>query len=265
MFASVRARPYKTLLVAVLALASVETVARADVNACLSSYESGQRVRKQGKLLEARRTLQGCMREGCPASVRKDCSTWFEEISQEIPSISVKAQGRDGCDRSNVTYSIDQTTRDQRADGLLVELDPGPHVLRARIDDRDVEQPIVVATRERGRIVTLAYDPSATRCGAVASSGPPAASPVTPAGEKDVARPLSPLAIALAGTGVVALGAGAFFTVRGFDQKSGLDECRGACAQGDVDAMNRSFLIGDVCLGVGVAALVVAAIVHFTR
>lgn len=247
------------------------TPAFGDVKVCLERYENGQRLRKQSKLLEARRTLQQCAQEACPAALRKDCLAWADELASEVPSIAVKAQGTDGCDRPHATFTVDGSTTRQEANGLLVELDPGPHVVRADIDGKPVEQSIVVAARERGRIVTLTADPAVTSCrsGAPgASSPPPATGPkdaAAPSDAKEGSRPLSPLSIGVGATGVVALGVGTFFLIQGFGQKSDLDACRGACLQDDVDAMNRSFLIGDIAIGASAVALVVAAVLHFTR
>lgn len=243
------------------------TPAFADVKACLERYENGQRLRKQSKLLDARRTLQQCVQDGCPVALRKDCLAWVDELATEVPSIAVKAQGTDGCDRPHATFTVDASTTRLEANGLVVEVDPGPHVVRAEIDGKTVEQSIVVAARERGRIVTLFADSSVTSCRSVPPPAKADATSPTPPDRdrKEGSRPLSPVSIGVAATGLVALGVGTVFIIRGFGQKSDLDACRGACLQEDVDAMNRAFLIGDVAVGVGVVALAVAAVLHFTR
>jgi hypothetical protein len=257
-----------SLSVATFALLATVTTVRpafADVDACLAQYEQGQRLRRQGKLLEGRSALAECARDECPATLRADCRRWLDELSSEVPSISVRVQGADGCDRPDATFTVDADPTRRRADALLVEVDPGPRVVRADVDGRTIQQSIVVSPRERGRIVTLFADPTATTCRSSLVRTAPAAPAERVSDASRESRPLSPLAIVLAGSGVVALGIGGGFAIDGWNRKSALDDCRGACQQEDVDGMNRSFLIGDVALGVGAAAIVVAAIVHLTR
>jgi hypothetical protein len=74
----------------------------------------------------------------------------------------------------------------------------------------------------------------------------------------------SPFVWILGGIGLASLGVGGGFGIAGLSQKSTLDECRPRCASSEVDTMQRSFLVGDVLMGVGIVSLGAAAILYFT-
>ena len=53
--------------------------------------------------------------------------------------------------------------------------------------------------------------------------------------------------------------------VRAGHEPRTLDRCKGACADNDVDTMQRTFLVSDVAMGVGIACLAAATILYLTR
>jgi hypothetical protein len=62
------------------------------------------------------------------------------------------------------------------------------------------------------------------------------------------------------------LGGFAVFGGLGRAKQSDLERsCEGHCTDHDLSLMKTEYLIGDVSLGVGIAALVGAAVVYFTR
>jgi hypothetical protein len=77
---------------------------------------------------------------------------------------------------------------------------------------------------------------------------------------------VSPLAIALAGVGVLGAAGFAYF---GITAKSDLDNlrqtCAPNCAKSDLDAVKQKAAIADISLGVGVVALGAAAWVFFAN
>jgi hypothetical protein len=70
----------------------------------------------------------------------------------------------------------------------------------------------------------------------------------------------------LLGVGVAGLAGFGVFAALGKSKQSDLEgSCSGHCSDADVSPMKTSYLIGDISAGVGVAALVGAAIVYMTR
>ncbi len=260
-----KAAPLKAALLKAALLSAVllsSTVAQADRSECSPAYEQAQRLRKAGKLLDSRASLLTCSQDECPAFVRKDCGEWLKEVEREIPSVSVRVVGRDGCDRPDVAVFLDEREATGAADGRAIAADPGTHGLRAELDGEKITQTIVLARSERGRIVTLSLGSTAT-CGVALPPPPPRTGGDT--SERETGRPVPALAFILGGVGVVGLGVGTAFSVSGWSQRSTLDDCKGSCSRGDVSDARRSFVVGDVSLGIGLAALAAAAVIYLTR
>jgi hypothetical protein len=71
-------------------------------------------------------------------------------------------------------------------------------------------------------------------------------------------------AYVLGGVGVVALGSFAAFALSGKSAESAMDGCKPACTQAQADKMRLRYLLADVSLGVGVAALGVGGYLYFS-
>lgn len=251
-----------SILVLAAAVLATAAPARADQAECSSAYEQAQRSRKAGKLVDARAQLVTCSQSECPAFIRKDCAGWLTEVEHELPSVAVRVLDKDGCDRADAPVWIDGREAKGAASGASVDVDPGTHALRAQLGGDTLEQTIVLARSERGRIVTLAAG-AATTCNLHKSAPPPTAPPIGP--EQPPSKPIPTLSLVLGGVGVVGLGVGTAFGISGWSQRGSLDDCRGTCNSSDVDAARRTFLVGDIGFGVGLVALAAATVIYFTR
>ncbi len=253
-----------SLLFLTAALFAAETPARAGPSDCASAYEQAQRSRKASKLVESRTRLLACSQETCPAFIRRDCAGWLTEVERELPSVAVRVLDRQGCDRPDVMVWVDGRAIPGAAGGTSVDLDPGTHGLRAELEGAMVEQTIVLVRGERDRIVTLAAG-TVTSCTPTKPLNAPAPPVVPRAPERDAAQPVPALAFVFGGIGVVGVGLGTAFAISGWTQRGSLDDCRGTCRQDDVGAARRAFVVADIGIGVGLVALVTAAVVYFTR
>lgn len=249
----------RAALALALAVAVFPRTAAADREACARSYEAAQGSRLEGKLLDARRELLVCAQDSCPAVLRKDCVTWLGEVERETPTIAVRVVGPDGCDRPDAEVTVDGRTVAHAAEGVAFPLDPGPHKVRATIGTTSTEQAAVVAASERRRTVTIAFG-GATTC---ARGGAGAALPAPERGAER--KPLPRSIFVLGGIGVVAAGIATAFAVSGWSQKGDLDACKGACAQGEVDTMRRTFVVADLGALVAVGTVLAAGVVYLTR
>jgi hypothetical protein len=133
--------------------------ASADVQACLSASERGQRARATGQLREAREQLAMCAVTSCPALVRRDCARWIAEIQESVPSIVLGAKDRSGRDVPDVSVIIDDQFSSKRLDGKAVLVDPGKHTFRFEAAGLPpVTETVLVKEGERARPVIATFD-----------------------------------------------------------------------------------------------------------
>lgn len=240
--------------------------ALADSETCAKAYETAQSKRHDAKLMEARRDLVTCAQDACPSSVRKDCVAWLSEVEAEVPTIAVKVRV-DGCDRPEALVSLDGAPVSNAAEGRPIEVDPGPHAIKATLGDMSQDQRIVVAAKEKHRVVTIAWG-TKQLCAADGTSPPPGPSSMSGGQPRDASgetRKVPVLTYVLGGVGVVALGVSAGFGISAWNQKSDLDDCKGACRRRDVNDMERTYLVADVVGIVGVVSLAAATVLFLTR
>lgn len=259
------ARPHRASAILLLTSLLGTRSALADAEACARSYEDAQSLRRDGKLLDARAALVACARDACPSVLRKDCASWLTELGEETPTIAVRVHGPDGCDRAEAAVSVDGTDVPGAADGRALALDPGRHALRAAVDGSTIDRVIVLARGERNRMVTLDLAPQGVVCGASPSTARSRPSPLTDLPRSPAPRAAPPLTYLLGGLGLAGISVGGAFAVVAWNQKSTLDDCKGHCAQGDVDTMQRSFVVADIATVVGVVSLGIAAALYFKR
>jgi hypothetical protein len=225
--------------------------AEAAPNVCTQSYEQGQRQRKKGALLDAKRELSRCASESCPTALATDCLKWLGEVESALPSIVVAVVDPDGRDIVDARATIDDAASSDLALGRAFDLDPGTHRVRASAPSQpSVEQTIIVREGEKRRPVRIVL-------------GSPAAKPVEGASPEPKGH--SAFTYALLGVGGLSLGAAAGFGIYGLSQKSILDACRPECDGDRVDTTNRAFLVSDVFLAVGIIAIGIGAYLFFTE
>jgi hypothetical protein len=234
-------------LAALLALplaAHAQTAGEDLKEACASSYEQAQTLRRAAKLTLARAQLLVCERT-CPGSLSRDCRRWGVEISSEIPSIIVHAIDRSGRPVSNVELSVDGELVELPPDGAALPLDPGRHRLVLRSGDQRRTASITLEPRAQQRL-TVEFD-----------SGPAELLPVH--GDPEIERERSvatpPAVWALAAVGVVGLGTGAVLGIKGHVDRSNLkSRCAPDCDPDEVEAIRRDWTIAGVAAGVGALA-----------
>src|SRR6266516_728155 len=58
---------------------------------CAEQHVSGQTLRQEGKLVEARSAFLTCS-HGCPPLIQSECITWYEELRKLVPSVIIRAK-----------------------------------------------------------------------------------------------------------------------------------------------------------------------------
>jgi len=215
--------------------------AHADVvDRCADASESGQRLRDERRLIEAREQFIACSQSACPDLIRADCLYWLDETKRRIPSLVPRAKDGDGRDLTDVTLSLDGRELVAPFDGRAIEVDPGTHKLVFEVQGASpVVVDVVAHDGEQRRFVDAVIG---------ARAGEPTSKAV-PAG-----------VWVLGSVGVVGL---ASFAVFGTRAKSEVDDMRSSCApycsEQRVDDARRDAWIANGSLGVAVVAIGVGA------
>jgi hypothetical protein len=220
---------------------------------CISSHVGAQRMQRERKLRDARDALRVCSRDACPRVVVQECTALLREVENALPSVVIDARTASGQDVVDVRVSMDGGVLLERLDGKAVDIDPGEHRFRfERADSKPTEQSVLIREGERGRRISVRFEDG------------PAGGRVEP---ERASRPIPPLAIGLGGLGLAGVSLFAVMGIMGISQKRDLDNraCKPTCPSDDVDAARRSFLVADIGLGVGVAALAAATVLFVTR
>src|SRR6185369_14144514 len=130
---------------------------------CIQSSDAAQTARDEGNLLRARELFAQCADPKCPAMIRRDCTTWVEQVQQQMPSVVLGARDAEGHDVLDATVTIDGVAADRKALGGPIELNPGAHVVRWESSSGDrVEMRIALRAQEKNRsvVATFARPPS---------------------------------------------------------------------------------------------------------
>jgi hypothetical protein len=239
------------------ALAADETLA------CLSASEAGQRLRDDGKLLEAREQFATCSRDVCPRPVRKDCLQWTEELKASLSSVVLGARDRAGHEVVDVRASVDGRLVASALDGKAIFVDPGPHKVRfewARGGSLEID--LVAREGERNRIVTVDL-PGQEKDRAT----PPAPVTASPRPERSSSRRTA--AFLVGGAGLVALGVGAYFGARAISRRAESDkECPNENCSAKGVSLNDQAIgaawVSDIALGLGVVGAAIGVYLFLT-
>jgi hypothetical protein len=225
----------------------------------MQAADDGQRLRDEGKLIEARDTFARCLRAECPSVIAKECAAWLDDVAARAPTAIIVMQSASGNDVAAARVLVDGVVRDEAQAGRAITLNPGPHLVRAESPRESAEVSVVLHEREQGRRVVL------TLAGPTTSPAVKPAEPELPPRPPETARPVPFLTYPLGAVSLVAAGVGAFFAVSASTQYSDLERHCPACSESDVADLRRTTLIADVALGTAIVAAAGALFVYLTR
>jgi hypothetical protein len=237
---------------------------------CIGANERSLDLRKQGKLLDARRELATCAASTCPEAIQQACRDRIASVNASIPSIVFRVKDAAGQDLMDVQMWIDG--QPAGAVGVVArQVDPGRHVFRFRAADRsETESAFVLREGESDRVESIVLGPGTTSGSPVQSETARSAAGSTPsAGPDGVARGSSASSLRTAGwivgaVGVAALGASGALALVAKSKYDGAEGCSGAVctaptgfetrntAREEGDAATVVALAGAAALTVGV-------------
>jgi hypothetical protein len=225
--------------------------------ACVAAHEQAQSLRTQKKPHAAREKFVACARSECPVVLRKECAEQLEQIESTAPTVVLEAIDDTGASDSNVKVTSDGQPLADRLTGSAIAVEPGEHVFRFEraSDGKAIEQRVLVGEGEKNRKLVADFQTLLPRRATPVEA--PREAPARPAEPKRI--PL--LAYLAAGVGVVGLGSFTFFSLTG---KSTEDElastCAPSCAADRISSVERSYLIADISLAVGIIGVVTAVV-----
>jgi hypothetical protein len=249
-------------LAGVVALGAVASQARAaddPLAQCIAASDTGLDLRKQGKLIEARRVLASCASATCGAAISGVCEKRLAEINATLPSIIFLPKDAAGDDVAGVRMSTDGGPVGGALAGRAVTLDPGPHTFRFEVAGRPpVDRSFVLVEGTKDRQERIDMDPATGAAPHPNANGSSTAQPTAGGATGDGQRVAG---LVVAAAGVVALGVGG---VLGLSAKSSYDSapgCSGSVCQTPqgISARNSAIGTGNVATVVFIAGAAVAA------
>lgn len=181
-------------------LLALPGIASADVQACLTASEKGQKLRSQGKLREAREAFVVCGAEACPNIVRHDCNQWNSELAATLPTVVFGAKDKSGKDLFDVTVSMDGEPLIKKLDGKSVVVDPGKHTFKFEAAGFPaLSETDLIKEGEKARVINVTLDGG----GAGPSPPPVTPSPRSPGAEQE--HSIAPwIVVGIGGAAVIA-------------------------------------------------------------
>jgi hypothetical protein len=123
---------------------------------CIAASEESQALRKDSKLLDARKQAMICIAASCPQMVRDDCTQRILELDNVTPTLVFDAEGEDGADLADVVVTVDGKVLVEKLDGTPLLVDPGPHEFTFQAAGKpSVAKRLVVKEGEKGRRETI--------------------------------------------------------------------------------------------------------------
>jgi hypothetical protein len=226
-------------------LSSVAPALCAGPELCADAAVSGQRMRRAGKLLEAREQFVACSQPTCAREVAERCVAWLREADAATPTVTVAARDAMGKDVVTGRVLIDDAPSADALAGKKLALDPGSHVVRLETADGVRAETIVLREGERNRVVDLSFSRASPER-AAPRGGP------------------SPALFTTVTVGVVATAVFAGFGAAGLSRRASAG-CAAGCPSADYDRVQTDFLIADVALGAAVVSLAAASFFFFAR
>ena len=229
--------------------------------ACIASFDRGQRAQSDRALRRALSELIVCSQESCPSVLRADCAGVLSEVRSALPSVVFAADDGNGHELTGVKVYAGSELLAGKLDGRAVAIDPGTFDLRFE----RAGQPAVIVSRmiregEKSRVIRVSLVAPVGGASAAHAGGDGGADVLL--GKRTAAGwvvPGSLAAVGLAGLGL------ALYTRLSFDSR--VDELRGSCApdcsQGQRDDLSGMVVTSNVALGVGVGALALSVVTWF--
>ncbi len=289
---------------AVALLALLAAPARAerlgDERACVTAFRKAKEHEGAGKLQESKDQLMSCAQAPCSSFIRQQCSSRYNQLEADTPSVVLIVTDASGSPRGDVQVRMDGEAFAQQLDGRALSVDPGMHEFSFAADGVVfATQKIMIVQGQRNRFITallraggsksqrrmVAEAPAEKSAKKVAKTDDEETeeAPAAKSSSKSVAAIVdtksndeeeskteeapkksgSVLPYLFTGLGIASLGAGAALTYWGIKDNNRMKtECAPNCLPATVTHVKQLYLASDIALGVGVASIAAAFWTH---
>ena len=254
---------------------------------CVAAYEDGQRLQLVHNLANASERFAFCAEAKCPAAVQRECKTLLDSVRAALPVVALRIVDEAGAELLDARIVIDDAVV-QPFMGEPLRLNPGEHRFRIEAEGyRSVTREVSLTDADSASVEVrlspacgAADDPSSWQV----EPGQPLPKPIgrplagcddsVPAEKPELSRaapvivpatnpkPRLRIALLLSSSAVSVLG-GVGFAYFGMNARRGehdLGHCSPNCTEQAVNDVRRDYLLANVALGVGFAALVGTAV-----
>ena len=293
---------YGASVVALLALSAAPARAErlGDERACVTAFRKAKEHEGAGKLQESKDQLMSCAQAPCSSFIRQQCSSRYNQLEADTPSVVLIVTDASGSPRGDVQVRMDGEAFAQQLDGRALSVDPGMHEFSFAADGVVfATQKIMIVQGQRNRFITallraggsksqrrmVAEAPAEKSAKKVAKADDEETeeAPAAKSSSKSVAAIVdtksndeeetkteeapkksgSVLPYLFTGLGVASLGAGAALTYWGIKDNNRMKtECAPNCLPATVTHVKQLYLASDIALGVGVASIAAAFWTH---
>jgi hypothetical protein len=244
------------VLAASVAWAHVGFAGAESTQQCLDAYDSAQRMKRAGHLLEAQEKLVYCASSECPELMHRDCEAWLAEVEASIATVVFQVKDPSGATSMPAQVAID-AGEPLSLDGRALSLDPGKHqVTFSARGMQSLSRVYVFAEGDKLRHETVVLQP-------VARPAAPAMTARHDEGNGQRERPGFALTLPMVLAGTVALAGAAGFAYFGLTARAedrDLGRCAPECTRDRVTDVKRDYLLANLSLGVGATGLGVCAV-----
>jgi hypothetical protein len=175
----------------------------------------------------------------------------LQKLDAVTPSIVVRAEDESGNDVTDVAVSSGPDLLVNSLDGMAIAVDPGEHVFTfQRPSEAPVTQTLTIARGEKFRAIDVKIGSRPTLALPTAASAQ---------GGSGMSSERWAGGASLIGVGVVGLAGFTWLGLKARSRERDLNVCKPNCSDGYVKSVETRYLLANVSLGVGVAALGAAA------
>lgn len=232
---------------------------------CLDAYSGGQRARKNGAFVEARRLFEFCGGNTCPTALHGDCQQWLRQVEQATPTSVFQVTSPDGRELDKVSIQVSGGELVWLT-GQALEFEPGEHQLTFTSDGYRTEtRSLTFLEGEKQVMRRIVLQPLEPVTAAGAPNGAPVASEKNvgadqaPATSESMSNEgsgtLVPVWLGL-GVGAVGIGGFAYFGSSARSQDEAIGKCTPNCSTAQVRELEQTYLLANISLGVGAAGIV---------
>ena len=174
-----------------VAFVFVSPSARAEGPTCAAARDAAREAEHANHPRRAAALLQQCSKRPCSDSVRQECSSRFNELEAELPTIVPKVTDPSGAARTDVQVRMDGEVLTQHLTDTPLAVDPGVHEFSFSVGDKlCASQRILIAQGAHERSVPIALREQAQCTGpGVAATAAHADAPSPDAAHGDPTHP----------------------------------------------------------------------------